>query len=80
MTPGRLQAPPDAILGVSEAFKASNNPKKMNLGVGAYRTEASLLEKHLHWPARHASATQEADLLQHSANISAAAGRQALCS
>lgn len=29
--------PPDPILGVTEAFKADNNPKKMNLGVGAYR-------------------------------------------
>jgi len=24
---------------VSEAFKASENPNKLNLGVGAYRTE-----------------------------------------
>eukprot|EP00879_Flechtneria_rotunda_P019346 GHRR01020318.1.p1 GENE.GHRR01020318.1~~GHRR01020318.1.p1 ORF type:complete len:379 (+),score=111.63 GHRR01020318.1:109-1245(+) len=32
-------APPDPILGVSEAFKASQDPNKMNLGVGAYRTE-----------------------------------------
>jgi aspartate aminotransferase len=31
--------PPDAILGVTEAFKKSTNPKKMNLGVGAYRDE-----------------------------------------
>lgn len=44
--PGRLhtlcclQAPPDAILGVSEAWKACANPKKLNLGVGAYRDEA----------------------------------------
>ncbi|VDM39149.1 unnamed protein product [Toxocara canis] len=29
--------PPDPILGVTEAFKADTNPKKMNLGVGAYR-------------------------------------------
>jgi aspartate aminotransferase len=29
--------PPDAILGVTEAFKADTNPKKINLGVGAYR-------------------------------------------
>lgn len=34
-----LQAPPDAILGISEAFKADTSPDKMNLGVGAYRTE-----------------------------------------
>jgi aspartate aminotransferase len=32
-------APPDPILGVSEAFKASQSPNKLNLGVGAYRTE-----------------------------------------
>ncbi|GFR76476.1 aspartate aminotransferase, partial [Elysia marginata] len=32
--------PPDAILGVTEAFKADSNPKKMNLGVGAYRDDA----------------------------------------
>jgi aspartate/tyrosine/aromatic aminotransferase len=31
--------PPDAILGVTEAFKRDNNPKKMNLGVGAYRDD-----------------------------------------
>jgi len=31
--------PPDAILGVSEAFKKDTNPKKMNLGVGAYRDD-----------------------------------------
>ncbi|KAK9101775.1 hypothetical protein Sjap_019029 [Stephania japonica] len=32
-------APPDPILGVSEAFKADTNSAKLNLGVGAYRTE-----------------------------------------
>ena len=31
--------PPDAILGVSEAFKKDTNPKKINLGVGAYRDD-----------------------------------------
>ncbi|MQL20618.1 aminotransferase class I/II-fold pyridoxal phosphate-dependent enzyme, partial [Escherichia coli] len=31
--------PPDAILGVTEAFKADSNPKKINLGVGAYRDD-----------------------------------------
>merc|ERR550534_554579 len=31
---------PDAILGVTEAFKRDTNPKKMNLGVGAYRDDA----------------------------------------
>ncbi|CAG9465873.1 unnamed protein product [Pedinophyceae sp. YPF-701] len=46
MTPPRAsklanveQAPPDPILGISEAFKASTAPEKLNLGVGAYRTE-----------------------------------------
>lgn len=32
--------PPDAILGVTEAFKRSGNPRKINLGVGAYRDGA----------------------------------------
>uniref|UniRef100_A0A183TX18 Aspartate aminotransferase n=1 Tax=Toxocara canis TaxID=6265 RepID=A0A183TX18_TOXCA len=32
--------PPDAILGVTEAFKADTSPDKMNLGVGAYRDNA----------------------------------------
>ncbi|XP_002972976.2 aspartate aminotransferase, chloroplastic [Selaginella moellendorffii] len=32
-------APPDPILGVSEAFKADTDATKLNLGVGAYRTE-----------------------------------------
>ena len=31
--------PPDAILGVTEAFKKDTSPKKMNLGVGAYRDD-----------------------------------------
>lgn len=31
--------PPDAILGVTEAFKRDSNPKKINLGVGAYRDD-----------------------------------------
>jgi len=33
------QAPADPILGVSEAFKACTSSDKLNLGVGAYRTE-----------------------------------------
>ncbi|XP_019626138.1 PREDICTED: aspartate aminotransferase, mitochondrial-like [Branchiostoma belcheri] len=32
--------PPDAILGVTEAFKKDSNPNKMNLGVGAYRDDS----------------------------------------
>lgn len=31
--------PPDAILGVTEAFKRDSDPKKINLGVGAYRDD-----------------------------------------
>jgi len=31
--------PPDAILGVTEAFKRDANPNKINLGVGAYRDD-----------------------------------------
>ncbi|XP_063221935.1 aspartate aminotransferase, mitochondrial [Bacillus rossius redtenbacheri] len=31
--------PPDAILGVTEAFKRDTNPNKINLGVGAYRDD-----------------------------------------
>jgi len=31
--------PPDAILGVTEAFRRDTNPKKINLGVGAYRDD-----------------------------------------
>ncbi|XP_076322399.1 glutamate oxaloacetate transaminase 2 isoform X1 [Tachypleus tridentatus] len=31
--------PPDPILGVTEAFKRDTNPKKVNLGVGAYRDD-----------------------------------------
>ena len=33
------QAPPDPILGVTEAFKRDDHPDRLNLGVGAYRTE-----------------------------------------
>lgn len=29
-------APPDAILGLTDAFKADSNPKKINLGVGVF--------------------------------------------
>lgn len=31
--------PPDAILGVTEAFKRDTNPNKLNLGAGAYRDD-----------------------------------------
>ena len=32
-------APPDPILGTALAYKADNDPKKMNLGIGAYRDD-----------------------------------------
>ncbi|XP_012288092.1 aspartate aminotransferase, mitochondrial isoform X1 [Orussus abietinus] len=32
--------PPDAILGVTEAYRRDVNPKKINLGVGAYRDDS----------------------------------------
>ncbi|KAK4547928.1 hypothetical protein LTR36_010647 [Oleoguttula mirabilis] len=33
------QGPPDAILGITEAFKKDKHPQKINLGVGAYRDD-----------------------------------------
>jgi aspartate/tyrosine/aromatic aminotransferase len=33
------QAPPDPILGTAEAYKKDSSPDKVNLGVGAYRTD-----------------------------------------
>ncbi len=33
------QAPPDAILGLSDAFKHDPNPRKINLSVGVYKDE-----------------------------------------
>jgi aspartate/tyrosine/aromatic aminotransferase len=33
-------APPDAILGLTEAFRKDPNPKKINLGVGVYKDAA----------------------------------------
>ena len=32
-------APADPILGLTDAFKADTNPKKVNLGVGVYQNE-----------------------------------------
>jgi aspartate aminotransferase, mitochondrial len=33
------QGPPDAILGITEAYKKDTDQKKINLGVGAYRDD-----------------------------------------
>lgn len=35
-----VPAPPDAILGLSEAYKADPKPRKINLGVGVYKDAA----------------------------------------
>jgi len=32
-------APPDPILGTALAYKEDTDPNKVNLGIGAYRTE-----------------------------------------
>ena len=32
-------APPDAILGLTEAFNQDSNPNKINLSVGVYKNE-----------------------------------------
>lgn len=40
---GVQQGPPDAILGITEAFKADSFGEKINLGVGAYRMIQDLL-------------------------------------
>jgi len=31
------QAPPDVMFGLSAAYRADDNPQKVDLGVGAYR-------------------------------------------
>jgi aspartate/tyrosine/aromatic aminotransferase len=53
----------DTVAGVTEAFKADKDPRKINLGVGAYRDEHGkpfVLESvkkvrhlvlYIHWPA-----------------------------
>lgn len=38
---GKVEAaPPDPILGLNESFKKETNPKKVLLGMGAYRDDA----------------------------------------
>lgn len=34
-----VEAPADPILGTAAAYNADSNPNKVNLGIGAYRTE-----------------------------------------
>lgn len=33
------QAPPDVMFGLSAAYRADSDPRKVDLGVGAYRHE-----------------------------------------
>lgn len=33
------QAPPDAIFNLTNQYKADKDPKKINIGVGAFRTD-----------------------------------------
>lgn len=42
---GLQQGPPDAILGITEAFKADSFGEKINLGVGAYRMFAMIYDR-----------------------------------
>lgn len=53
--------PPDAILGITEAYKADPAKEKINLGVGAYRDEqghpyvlecVKKVSKGICWPGR----------------------------
>lgn len=37
-----VEAPADIILGVAQAYRADTNPKKVDLGVGAYRTDEGI--------------------------------------
>lgn len=34
-----IEAPADPILGTAVAYKADKHPDKVNLGIGAYRTD-----------------------------------------
>lgn len=36
------EGPPDAILGITEAFKKDSFAEKINLGVGAYRQSSNV--------------------------------------
>ena len=51
-------APPDAILGLTDAFKADSNPEKINLGVGIFKDDLGQT------PIMEAVKKAEAQLLQ----------------
>jgi aspartate/tyrosine/aromatic aminotransferase len=38
--PGLLPAPPDAVFGLTEAFRADSRPRKINLAAGIYQDES----------------------------------------
>ena len=44
-------APPDPILGLTEAFKQDPNPNKINLGVGVYKDEQDAFD-HVYKPGQ----------------------------
>ena len=49
---GVKEGPPDAILGITEAFKKDSFGEKINLGVGAYRefcVGQSFLDRAHYW-------------------------------
>ena len=45
------QAPPDPILGLTEAFNADSNPRKVNLGVGVYQDGSGKVPALVRWSA-----------------------------
>ena len=49
-------APPDPILGLTEAFKKDPNPNKINLGVGVFATGAPQARGRVEAPRRAAGA------------------------
>ena len=51
-------APPDAIIGLTEAFDKDPNPDKINLGAGVYRDEDGMT------PILNAVKTAERTLLE----------------
>lgn len=82
--------PPDAILGITEAFKKDDNPKKINLGVGAYRddngkpfvlpsvrkAEAKIISKGL--DKEYSPISGNAEFCKHSINLALGEGNPAV--
>ena len=57
-------APADAILGLTEAFKADTNPEKVNLGVGVFKDDAGTT------PILNCIKTAEKQLAEYSEKLS----------